>query len=112
MSEKEEQKKEREIRISKDSDEIPVEDIRDILQVVNKEVPGLIKGLFSALYDAETAEQYAKGIATIYKTLNEQGLPPELVHTLVMKYSDSINILGSAMKGISFKGKKDDEDED
>ena len=98
------------IKIKKGSDDIPVEDIREILQVVNKEVPSLITGLFKALYDAETAEQYALGIATIYRTLTEQGLPEEMIEKLVLKYSDSINIVGNAMKNIDIKGRKDEDD--
>ncbi|MHA1212764.1 MAG: hypothetical protein ACTSSH_09910 [Candidatus Heimdallarchaeota archaeon] len=93
----------------KKTDEIPVEDIKELMEVINKEVPGLIRGLFTSLYDAETAEQYAKGIATIYKTLTEQGLPTEMVDKLVMKYADSINILGSVMKNIKFNKEKDDD---
>jgi hypothetical protein len=106
--------KEYDIKIDKKNDEIPVEDIRDILKVVNEEVPGLITGLFKALYSAETAEQYALGIGTIYKTLTEQGLPKEMIEKLVLKYSDSINIVGNAMKNIDIdtkKRSKDDEDD-
>ncbi|MBN1327987.1 MAG: hypothetical protein JXA54_00815 [Candidatus Heimdallarchaeota archaeon] len=97
------------IKIEKKTDDIPIEDIKELLGIVNKEVPGLIKGLFAALYDAETAEQYAKGIATIYRTLTEQGLPSDMVEKLVLKYSSSIDVLGSALKNISFK-KSDDEE--
>lgn len=102
---------EKEISIKKEKDEIPVEDIREILSIVNKELPTLIKGLFTSLYNVESAEQYAKGIAAIYKTLTEQGLPKEMVEKLVMNYSESINLLGSALKNIDIstrKGKSED----
>ena len=99
------------IKIEKSTDEIPVEDIRDILKVVNEEVPSLITGLFKALYSAETAEQYAKGIGTIYKTLSEQGLPEDMIEKLVLKYSDSINIVGNAMKNIDINKTSKDEDD-
>jgi len=105
-----EEKKKTEIIIEKDKDEIPVEDIKELLTVVNKELPALIKGLFGSLYDAETAQQYAKGIAIIYKELTEQGLPKEMVEQLVMKYSDSINLIGSAMKNIKVESKKEEEE--
>ncbi|NHJ39810.1 MAG: hypothetical protein FK731_07230 [Asgard group archaeon] len=97
----------RKISFKKDSDEIPVEDIKEILSIVNKELPELIRGLFSALYNAESAEKYALGIAAIYKTLKEQGLPDEMVEKLVMNYSESINLLGSALKNINVKTDKD-----
>ncbi|MCF2143519.1 MAG: hypothetical protein K9W42_07440 [Candidatus Heimdallarchaeota archaeon] len=102
-----EEKEKKVIHIEKKDDEIPVEDIKELLQMVNKELPALIKGLFASLYDAETAQQYAKGIATIYKELSEQGLPKEMIEKLVMKYSDSINIIGSAMKNIKIDKEKE-----
>jgi len=110
MSEKE-KKKEKSFTIETDKDEIPVEEIRELLGVVNKEIPGLIKGLFSALYSAETAEQYAQGIGTIYKTLTDQGLPEEMVREMVNKYADSINIIGKSLQNIDIgsKGKKDED---
>lgn len=99
----------KEIQIKKD--EIPVEDIKELFEVINKEIPGLIKGLLSSLYSAETAEQYAKGISTIYKTLTEQGLPPAMVDDLVKRYADSINIIGNAVQNIKINEKKRDSED-
>lgn len=99
----------KEIKIEKTGDEIPVEDLRELFGVINQEVPDLIKNLFASLYNAETAEQYAKGIATIYKTLTEQGLPQEMVEKLTMKYANSMDILGKAMEN-KFKDRKGEED--
>ena len=110
MSEKEEKKAR--IRVEKDSDEIPVEDIKEIFQVLGAEIPGLITGLFRALYSAETAEQYAKGVATIYKTLSEQGLPEDMVLRMVDKYADSINIVGNALQKMDIKTDRKKKDED
>ncbi|NHJ03664.1 MAG: hypothetical protein EAX90_02495 [Candidatus Heimdallarchaeota archaeon] len=110
MSEKEEKKTR--VTIGEGSDEIPVEDLRELFKVIGQEVPDLITGLFKALYSAETADQYAKGVATIYKTLTEQGLPEEMVLRMVDKYADSINILGNALQNIDFETKKKKRDED
>lgn len=110
MSEKEEKKAR--VTIGKDSDEIPVEDLRELFQVIGQEIPDLITGLFKALYSAETADQYAKGVATIYKTLTEQGLPEEMVLRMVDKYADSINILGKALQNIDIDSRKKKKEED
>ncbi len=98
----------KEIKIKKKSDEIPVEDLKELFSVINQEVPDLIRNLFTSLYSAETAEQYAKGIATIYKTLTEQGLPEEMVDKLTMKYANSMDILGKALQNIDIKKDKED----
>lgn len=100
----------KEIEIEKKSDEIPVEDLKELFKVINQEVPSLIRNLFASLYDAATAEQFAKGIATIYKTLTEQGLPEEMVEKLTMKYANSMDIVGKAMENIEIGSKKDKED--
>ncbi|MFW9923140.1 MAG: hypothetical protein ACFFDW_07650 [Candidatus Thorarchaeota archaeon] len=101
--------KDLDIKIEKD--EIPVEDIKELFEVINKEIPGLIKGLLSSLYSAETAEQYAKGIGIIYKTLTEQGLPPAMVDELVKKYANSINLIGNAVQNIKINDKKRDRED-
>ena len=107
MSEKERKKG---ITIERDSDEIPVEELKELFGVINAEIPDLIRNLFASLYDAKTAEQFALGIGTIYKNLTEQGLPPEMVERLVDKYADSINILGNTLKNIDFETKRKKED--
>ncbi|MBD3192434.1 MAG: hypothetical protein GF308_17475 [Candidatus Heimdallarchaeota archaeon] len=113
MSEKEPKEKEKVIKIEKSgSEEIPVEEVREILQVVSAEVPKLIQELFRSLYSAQNAQQYAEGIGTIYKTLSEQGLPPEMIEKLVMNYADSVNVIGKAMQGIEFDKVKTRKEED
>ncbi len=106
----EEKKKEKRITVEKVSDDIPIEDIKELFGVINQEIPGLIKGLLNALYSADTAEQFALGIGTIYKTLTEQGLPEDMVKAMVNKYADSINIIGKAMQNINIDTKKKYED--
>ncbi|MCK5297691.1 MAG: hypothetical protein KAJ76_02210 [Candidatus Heimdallarchaeota archaeon] len=101
----------KEIKIEKTGDEIPVEDLRELFGVINQQVPDLIRNLFASLYDAETAEQYAKGIATIYKTLTEQGLPEEMVEKLTMKYANSMDFIGKAMENIDIRGDKEEEED-
>ncbi len=100
----------KEIEIEKKREEIPVEDLRELFAVINQQVPDLIKNLFASLYDSQTAEQYAKGIAIIYKTLKEQGLPEEMVEKLTMKYANSMDVIGKAMENIDIKGKIGEED--
>ncbi|MBK5114507.1 MAG: hypothetical protein KGD59_01190 [Candidatus Heimdallarchaeota archaeon] len=100
----------KEIKIEKKGNEIPVEDLRELFGVINQQVPDLIKNLFASIYNAETAEQYAKGIATIYRTLTEQGLPEEMVEKLTMKYANSMDILGKALENIDYKDRKGEED--
>lgn len=110
MPEKEKERK-KGFTIEKDSDEIPVEELKELFGVINSEIPDLIRNLFASLYDAKTAEQYAQGIGTIYKSLTDQGLPPEMVERLVDKYADSINILGKALQNIDIETKKKRDDD-
>ena len=90
-------------------------EIKEILGVVSTEVPELVSNVFKALYDPLIAGNYAKGIGSLYKELSEQGLPEDMIREIVLNFSKSFDVLGSAMKNIDFdtdkiKKKKDDEE--
>lgn len=79
------------------------QEVREILEVVSKEVPALIRNIFAALYSSDIASEYGKGIGMLYKELKEQGLPEEMIREIVLKYADSINVIGNSLQ---FQGKK------
>lgn len=86
-------------------------EVKEILGVVSKEIPALIKGVFSSLYSSEIAIEYGKGIGAVYKELKEQGLPEDMIKDIVLKYAKSINVLGDAIN-ISDSIKKKSKDND
>jgi hypothetical protein len=75
-------------------------EVKEILEVVSTQVPDLVKNIFGAIYDPSIAGNYAKGIGSLYKELQEQGLPDDMIREIVLNFSKSFDVLGNAMKTI------------
>ncbi|MCG3221598.1 MAG: hypothetical protein H7641_09490, partial [Candidatus Heimdallarchaeota archaeon] len=71
------------------------------------EVPDLIRNIFQSIYDPSIAENYGKGIGALYKELQEQGLPDEMINEIVLNFSKSFDVLGNAMKAIPQDAEKE-----
>ena len=94
------EKIEKEIKKSKGKSEADAAEIKEILGVVSSEIPDLVRNIFGAIYDPSIAQNYAKGIGSLYKELKEQGLPDEMINTIVLNFSKSFDVIGNAMKSI------------
>ena len=101
-------KKKMNIEIDKQTD---AEEIKEILGAVSTEVPDLIRNIFSAIFDPSIAENYGKGIGTLYRQLHEEGLPEEMVEKIVMNFSKTFDVIGSAMKSIDVDSKRSKDDD-
>ncbi len=96
---------------SESSGQPDAEEIKEILGAVSTEVPELIKNIFSAIFDPSIAENYGKGIGALYRQLKEEGIPEEMIDTIVMNFSDTFNVVGNAMKNIDYSKKSKDEED-
>jgi len=74
-----------------------VEELREVLEVVTAQVPGLLKSLRDVLYSKEAAENMADAVGTFYKKLVEAGIREE--QALEMARGYMIN-LRDVFKGI------------
>ena len=109
---------EKEVKKAKKKSTSDAEEIKEILGVVSTQVPNLLKNIFGSIYDPSIAENYGKGIGSLYKELQEQGLPEDMVREIVLNFSKSFDVLGTAMKSIpqdiekeiKLKTKKDEDD--
>ena len=93
------EKIEKEVKKSKGKSSDAAE-VKEMLGVVSTEVPELVKNIFSAIYDPSIAENYGKGIGSLYQELQEQGLPEDMIKEIVLNFSKSFDVLGNAMKTI------------
>ena len=75
------------------------EKIKEILDVVGKKIPGLLKELSSLLYSPESAKQYAEAAAIFYKELKKAGMNDEQAYELTSQYLSTLN-LGKMMKNV------------
>jgi len=74
------------------------EEIGEILSVVSDKVPGLIKGLVSAVFSEESARDMAKAAATYYKELKAGGFPDDLALRMTQDYVSVFTKIGDVIK--------------
>jgi hypothetical protein len=72
------------------------EKIREILDIVSKKVPGLLKELSDLLYGPKSAKQYAEAAAIFYKELRAAGMTDGQAFELTRQYLSTLN-LGSTI---------------
>jgi len=82
------------------------EEVKEILGVVSKEVPGLIKGLISSVFSEEAGREMGKAAAAFYKQLKEAGMPEETAVRMTEDYMGTFTSLGSMIKNVSIGDRK------
>ena len=95
MSEEKTKKKEKE----------DVEELKEVLGVISKEVPGLIKGIIGTVFSEEAGRDMGKAAAAFYKQLKDAGMPKETAVKMTENYVSVFTSLGDVMKG-AVGGKK------
>ena len=81
------------------------EEIREILGVVSKEVPSLIKGIIASVFSEEAGRDMGKAAAAFYKELKDAGMPEETAVRMTENYVSVFTSLGDVMKN-AVSGKK------
>jgi len=74
------------------------EEVAEILSVVSDKVPGLIKGLVSAVFSEESARNMAKAAATYYTELKAGGLPEDVALRMTQEYVSIFTKIGDVVK--------------
>jgi len=75
-----------------------VEELKEVLSVVSKEIPGLIKGLVASVFSEEAGRNMGKAAAAFYKELKEAGMPEETAIKMTENYISTFTSLGDVMK--------------
>jgi hypothetical protein len=81
-----------------------VEEISEILNVVSKEVPGLIKGIIASVFSEQAGREMGKAAAAFYKELKDAGMPEETAVKMTENYISVFTSLSDLLKGIGGKG--------
>jgi len=74
------------------------EEIREILGVVSKEVPALIKSIIGSVFSEEAGRDMGKAAAAFYKELKNAGMPEETAVRMTENYVSVFTSLGDVMK--------------
>ena len=75
-----------------------VEEMREVLSVISKEVPALIKGIISSIFSEEAGKDMGKAAAAFYKELKEAGLPEDVAVRMTEGYISAFTSLGEVLK--------------
>lgn len=75
-----------------------VEELREVLSVVSKEVPNLIKSIVQSVFSEEAGRDMGKAAAAFYKELKESGMPEETAVKMTENYILVFTSLSDVMK--------------
>ena len=75
-----------------------VEELREVLSVVSKEVPALIKSIIGSVFSEEAGRDMGKAAAAFYKELKDAGMPEETAVKMTENYVSVFTSLGDIMK--------------
>lgn len=81
------------------------EEVQEILGVVSKEIPALIKGIIGSVFSEEAGTNMGRAAAAFYKELKEGGMPEETAVRMTENYMGVFTSLGDVLKGVGL-GKK------
>lgn len=81
-----------------------VEEVRELLSVVSKEVPSLIKGIVGSVFSEDAGRNMGKAAAAFYKELKDAGMPEETAVRMTENYVSVFTSLSDVLKGIGGKG--------
>lgn len=76
------------------------EEVKEILGVVSKEVPALIKGILGSVFSEEAGRDMGKAAAAFYKELKNSGMPEETAVRMTEDYMKTFTSLGDMLKNI------------
>jgi hypothetical protein len=79
-------------------EEEDVEELKEVLGVISKEVPALIKGIISSIFSEEAGKDMGRAAAAFYKELKEAGLPEDVAVRMTESYISAFTSLGEVLK--------------
>jgi uncharacterized membrane protein YheB (UPF0754 family) len=83
-----------------------VEEVKELLAVVSKEVPSLIKSILGSVFSEEAGRDMGKAAAAFYKELKNSGMPEEVAVKMTEDYVSVFTSLGNVLSGLGKRGKR------
>jgi hypothetical protein len=86
------------------------EELKDVLNVVSTEIPGMIKSILSSVFSEEAGKNMGKAAAAYYKELKEGGLPESVAVKMTEDYMKTFTNLSEMLRSTGGHGHgRDDE---
>ncbi len=64
-------------------------EVKEILEAVSETVPKLLNEITDALFNPEKTKEFGKSVAEFYKTMVDNGMPPDKAYELTQKFMES-----------------------
>lgn len=80
------------------SNEIPVKEIGELLDMVSGKLPNLIKEIYSTLFSDESASSMGQAVATFYKHLIDAGMDKNDAMKLTSDYMNTLKSMTDQIK--------------
>ena len=90
--------------MNEEKEEIPVEEIKELLKAVSTEIPTLVKSVIGSVFSEEAGRNMGKAAGAFYKELVDSGIPQDVAVKMTEKYMSVFTNLGELLKGMG-KGK-------
>ncbi|NWG10657.1 hypothetical protein HXY33_02735 [Candidatus Bathyarchaeota archaeon] len=74
------------------------EELKEVLSVVSKEIPNLLKSIIGSVFSEEAGRDMGKAAAAFYKELKEAGMPEETAVRMTENYISVFTSLSDVMK--------------
>lgn len=74
------------------------EDVKEILDAVSTQVPGMIKGILASVFSEEAGRSMGKAAAAYYKELKDGGLPEQVAVKMTEDYMRTFTSVGDMLK--------------
>ena len=87
----------------RDSEKSPreeAEEVREILSVVSKEVPALIKSLIASVFSEDAGRNMGKAAAAFYTELKNSGISNDVALKMTEDYMSTFTSIGNVFKHI------------
>ena len=75
-----------------------VEELKEVLNVVSKEIPNMLKAIIGSVFSEEAGRDMGKAAAAFYKELKEAGMPEETAVRMTENYIAVFTSLSDVMK--------------
>lgn len=79
-------------------EDIPVQEISQLLDVVSEKIPTLVRELKSSLFSAEAGQELGKAVGAFYKELVAAGIPEGQALDMAKSYIGSLQGMMNQLK--------------
>ena len=77
------------------------EELKEILSVVSKEIPGMIKSVMESVFSEDTGRNMGRAAGAYFKELKGAGLPDDIAIKMTQDYMKTFTNLGEVFKNFS-----------